>query len=157
MPIIEALVEIRGVALQRLPLGNDETRMCRGAIACTLTDARNASSGVHSRYLRHLPATKEKRPEQSDLWADGGDKGSRTPDLLHAKQALYQLSYIPMCESYYSMSELKMQRILRDYPKFLQRLRCSSDIPLQRRGCCDIIVKQTQYGSVANRSCAAVL
>ena len=77
MPIIEALVEIRGVALQRLPLGNDETRMCRGAIACTLTDARNASSGVHSRYLRHMPATKEKRPEQSDLWADGGDKGSR--------------------------------------------------------------------------------
>ena len=150
-------MEIRGVALQRLPLGNDETRMCRGAIACTLTDARSASSGVHSRYLRHLPATKEKRPEQSDLWADGGDKGSRTPDLLHAKQALYQLSYIPMCESYYSMSELKMQRILRDYPKFLQRLRCSFDIPLQRRGCCDIIVKQTQYGSVANRSCAAVL
>ena len=45
--------------------------MCRGAIACSLTDARSASSGVHSRYLRHLPATKEKRPEQSDLWADG--------------------------------------------------------------------------------------
>ena len=45
--------------------------MCRGAIACTLTDARSASSGVHSPYLRHLPETKEKRPEQSDLWADG--------------------------------------------------------------------------------------
>ena len=25
----------------------------------------------------------------------GGDKGIRTPDLLHAKQALSQLSYIP--------------------------------------------------------------
>ena len=24
-----------------------------------------------------------------------GDEGTRTPDLLHAKQALYQLSYIP--------------------------------------------------------------
>ena len=26
----------------------------------------------------------------------GGDKGIRTPDLLHAKQALSQLSYTPM-------------------------------------------------------------
>ena len=26
----------------------------------------------------------------------GGDKGSRTPDLLRARQALYQLSYVPM-------------------------------------------------------------
>ena len=25
----------------------------------------------------------------------GGDKGSRTPDLLRARQALYQLSYVP--------------------------------------------------------------
>ena len=25
----------------------------------------------------------------------GGDEGTRTPGLLHAKQALYQLSYIP--------------------------------------------------------------
>ena len=27
--------------------------------------------------------------------AAGGDKGSRTPDLLRARQALYQLSYVP--------------------------------------------------------------
>ena len=27
---------------------------------------------------------------------DGGDKGSRTPDLLNAIETLYQLSYIPM-------------------------------------------------------------
>ena len=26
----------------------------------------------------------------------GGDKGIRTPDLLHAKQALSQLSYTPV-------------------------------------------------------------
>jgi hypothetical protein len=26
----------------------------------------------------------------------GGDKGDRTPDLLHAMQALSQLSYAPM-------------------------------------------------------------
>ena len=66
-----ASTDTEGFALQRLPLGNDETRMCRGAIACTLTDARSASSGLHSPYLRHLPETKEKRPSRSDLWADG--------------------------------------------------------------------------------------
>ena len=27
---------------------------------------------------------------------DGGDKGSRTPDLLNAIETLYQLSYIPI-------------------------------------------------------------
>ena len=27
----------------------------------------------------------------------GGDKDDRTPDLLHAMQALSQLSYTPMC------------------------------------------------------------
>ena len=29
------------------------------------------------------------------LFVCGGDKGSRTPDLLNAIQALYQLSYAP--------------------------------------------------------------
>ena len=27
---------------------------------------------------------------------DGGDEGTRTPDLLRAKQALFQLSYAPV-------------------------------------------------------------
>ncbi len=31
--------------------------------------------------------------------ADGGDKGSRTPDLLNAIETLYQLSYIPKKEN----------------------------------------------------------
>ena len=29
------------------------------------------------------------------ITSTGGDKGSRTPDLLRARQALYQLSYVP--------------------------------------------------------------
>ena len=32
----------------------------------------------------------------SQSYSDGGDKGSRTPDLLNAIETLYQLSYIPM-------------------------------------------------------------
>ena len=28
-------------------------------------------------------------------WLNGGDEGNRTPDLLSARQALSQLSYIP--------------------------------------------------------------
>ena len=31
---------------------------------------------------------------ETHFW-DGGDKGSRTPDLLNAIETLYQLSYIP--------------------------------------------------------------
>ena len=31
----------------------------------------------------------------------GGDKGSRTPDLLNAIQALYQLSYAPKAHLLY--------------------------------------------------------
>ena len=32
----------------------------------------------------------------SSYLSSGGDKGSRTPDLLRARQALYQLSYVPI-------------------------------------------------------------
>ena len=36
---------------------------------------------------------------------DGGDKGSRTPDLLNAIETLYQLSYIPKKENAHSLSK----------------------------------------------------
>ena len=37
---------------------------------------------------------KQKRPLGA-AFLTGGDKGSRTPDLLNAIETLYQLSYIP--------------------------------------------------------------
>jgi hypothetical protein len=36
-----------------------------------------------------------KKPAEPDMAKRGGGKGSRTPDLLNAIQALYQLSYTP--------------------------------------------------------------
>ena len=38
---------------------------------------------------------KGKAPMKSGLFPIGGDEETRTPDPLHAKQVLYQLSYIP--------------------------------------------------------------
>ena len=38
---------------------------------------------------------KKEKPRRA-RFLDGGDKGSRTPDLLNAIETLYQLSYIPM-------------------------------------------------------------
>ncbi len=35
----------------------------------------------------------------------GGAEGTRTPDLLRAKEALSQLSYSPICQKYYTNSE----------------------------------------------------
>ena len=37
---------------------------------------------------------------------DGGDKGSRTPDLLNAIETLYQLSYIPVVKTADSIPNL---------------------------------------------------
>jgi hypothetical protein len=39
---------------------------------------------------------KEKNPRRSEGFFFGGDERDRTVDLLLAKQALYQLSYIPI-------------------------------------------------------------
>ena len=47
--------------------------------------------------LRDNSGTGEKRRENS-AQKDGGAEGVRTPDLLNAIQALYQLSYDPIPE-----------------------------------------------------------
>ena len=47
---------------------------------------------VYKSETRFSPKAGETR------FTDGGDKGSRTPDLLNAIEALYQLSYIPIRE-----------------------------------------------------------
>ncbi len=39
---------------------------------------------------------KQKRNRSTVPLFTGGDKGSRTPDLLNAIETLYQLSYIPV-------------------------------------------------------------
>ena len=47
----------------------------------------------------------------SDLvFTDGGDKGSRTPDLLNAIETLYQLSYIPMNQKRGILSHIPSQK-----------------------------------------------
>lgn len=46
----------------------------------------------HRRRRRHERGPSRRAETASDL---GGDTGNRTPDLLLAKQALYQLSYVP--------------------------------------------------------------
>ena len=49
---------------------------------------------------------KEKKSQANGLQDfDGGDKGSRTPDLLNAIETLYQLSYIPKKENAHSLSK----------------------------------------------------
>ena len=49
---------------------------------------------------------KKKNPGRRDVKeTDGGDKGSRTPDLLNAIETLYQLSYIPKKENARSLSK----------------------------------------------------
>jgi hypothetical protein len=51
-----------------------------------------------------------KYSKQKKNW--GGDRGIRTPDILLAKQALYQLSYIPSDQSiYYSFSKDSTRRL----------------------------------------------
>ena len=52
---------------------------------------RYVLTGYGSKAMRW----KQKRPHRA-VFQDGGDKGSRTPDLLNAIETLYQLSYIPM-------------------------------------------------------------
>ena len=50
----------------------------------------------------------------------GGDKGSRTPDLLNAIQALYQLSYTPEGLVYFSIFKRILQPLLCRFKKFFK-------------------------------------
>ena len=67
-----------------------------------LIDNRSAgfSSTGFALYLR-----KTKKTALSGLF-DGGDKGSRTPDLLNAIETLYQLSYIPSKKKWRVLSHI---------------------------------------------------
>ena len=44
---------------------------------------------------------------RSNALSIGGDKGSRTPDLLNAIETLYQLSYIPKKENAHMISKYR--------------------------------------------------
>ena len=65
-------------------------------------------SGVRSNRLSYEPV-------------NGGDKESRTPDLLLARQALYQLSYIPTFILRFLISPSKLISVdeLKQYSKLL--------------------------------------
>ena len=53
---------------------------------------------------------------------DGGDKGSRTPDLLNAIETLYQLSYIPKKDNAFILSKYR-DECKRFLLKFLKEIK----------------------------------
>ena len=75
------MVEMRGFA-----------RLRAGPVAA-LTRPRRI---IHHRSLR-IPPLKQKKTRHKPGFSFGGDEGIRTPGLLHAKQALSQLSHTPIC------------------------------------------------------------
>jgi hypothetical protein len=51
---------------------------------------------LHNSVLKYLRLEKQKNPRRGEGSSFCGDERDRTVDLLLAKQALYQLSYIPI-------------------------------------------------------------
>ena len=62
-------------------------------------------------------SSKDKKKRQECRFPDGGDKGSRTPDLLNAIETLYQLSYIPVVKTADSIPNPRV-RCKRDFDEF---------------------------------------
>ena len=67
---------------------------------------------LHNSRMLHIPKNERKR--QECRFPDGGDKGSRTPDLLNAIETLYQLSYIPVVKTANSIPNPRV-RCKRDF------------------------------------------
>ena len=62
-----------------------------------------AANTLQNRKPLTIPLMKrgnESGQDEQLVGIPGGDEGTRTPGLLHAKQALFQLSYIPTCFNY---------------------------------------------------------
>jgi hypothetical protein len=55
----------------------------------------------------------ERRPggRSADRRKQSGDRGNRTPDLFHAMEALYQLSYIPVRAAHSSIVPDRPERL----------------------------------------------
>ena len=70
---------------------------------------------LHISRMMHIPRNERKR--QECRFPDGGDKGSRTPDLLNAIETLYQLSYIPVVKTANSIPNPRV-RCKRDFDEF---------------------------------------
>ena len=73
------------------------------ASACFSLRLRSARRGSHRRWhgIAAQSPRKEKEPDKIGFvfFSCGGDEGGRTPYLLNAIQALYQLSYTPKADN----------------------------------------------------------
>ena len=69
--------------------------LCNTAQPCAVLHLFSCQEpGVNGSY--GFSCIKNKTAYPGGFGLSGGAKGSRTPDLLHAKQPLYQLSYNPI-------------------------------------------------------------
>ena len=82
----------------RLTASAHEKQAFLSSLVCASVqpDADEVRSGLHSPYLRHLPNAKEKDPNESDLFRQMVEIGSRLTASAHGKHAF--LSYF-ICAS----------------------------------------------------------